>query len=425
MNVQRPSDIDELGRPEGVVGAHALLAPRELVLQDRRALYGLAASLISGESEPSMTTLDHPVTRHRIGEHLAGRLPAAQFRMPRASDLVEPGAGTGAGPAVASRTDSAELLAPALRSVAAEAGVPAGTLGLITRADGDRFNTAAAAVAAGLDRARDLVPDLMTDLEGHVAVVAVLDPKRSGTVVSASSRNVPGLVLLRPGGALDVAESLVHEAAHQRLFDMAITRDLLLSEADGHHGFRPSWRQVVWPIEQTLAAFHAYACLAELARAVPASALRSALGPFTVLPNAVARAAELGQWLADNAHLLGSDADRLVRAILGRPAATTPPVDSSPLPFDRWIGRMFRAEHCRVVPSSDGRFLVGLPGSPPRLFWLDADPSIILQSLDSAGPLPVDQVVRGFENTMQIRDAGARVGAALNTLVLTGLARVS
>ena len=105
-------------------------------------------------------------------------------------------------------------------------------------------------------------------------------------VVSASSRHVPGLVLLRPGGPLDVAEALIHEAAHQRLFDMAITRDLLRADADGQPGFPPSWRRVVWPVEQTLAAFHAYACLAELSRAVPAAERIASLGPHSVLPEA-------------------------------------------------------------------------------------------------------------------------------------------
>lgn len=354
----------------GVVAAHAVLASRAQVLADRRALYRLALDLLGWDVEPSAAVLDHPVSRFRIGEVIAGRTSGDRLRLVEPDDL---GSATGRGPAVAADPDSEQLLAPALRSVAAEAGLPGGAMGLITRAQGERFDGALAEVGAGLDRAAELVPELLADLVGHVALIGILDPARSGAVVSASSRHVPGLVLLRPGGPLEVAESIVHEAAHQRLFDLAITRDLLRGDADDRPGFGPSWRSTTWPVEQTLAAFHAYACLTELAASVP-PAERAAVGPHSVLSEAPERAAEIGQWLAQHPELLGADAVRLVHALLGHPVAAPgeEPEHPSPVPG----GPDFHAEDCRVVPAEDGRSLVGLPGDPPQLFWLDPDATV-------------------------------------------------
>jgi hypothetical protein len=398
------------GRP-GVVEAHALLASRPQVLADRRALYRLALDVAGWEGRAPRAALDHPVSRFRIGELIAGRVSADRLRLVEPDDSAPT---TDGGPAVAAGHDSEHVLAPALRSVAFEAGVPAGTLGLITRADGERFDRALAEVRAGLERAGELVPDLLADLVGHVALIGVLDPRRSGAVVSASSRHVPGLVLLRPGRPLDVAESLVHEAAHQRLFDLAITRDLLRGDADGSGEFPPSWRPTTWPVEQTLAAFHAYACLAELARSVPA-AERAGTGPHSVLSEAPERAAEIGQWLADHADLLGADAVRLVSALQGRPpaAADEEPTRPAPVPAGP-----FHVQECRIVPAEDGRCLVGVPGAPPRLFWLDADAAEVLRILRADGPVPVERIVREFGGHPGSGEPIGRVADALGTLVL-------
>jgi hypothetical protein len=429
MDRQVGNDLADPDRRGTVVAAHARLASREQVIADRRMLYRLAVSLIGGDAATPVAVLDHPITRFRIGQLLAGLIPAARFEMPQQSDLLGGDVDAGAGPVVAGAPESVELLAPALRAIGSAGDVAAGTLGLITGADGDRFGAAAAGVRAGAVLARRLVPDLMADLEGHVALVGVLDPRRSGAVVSASSRFFPGLVLLRPGAALDVAESLVHEAAHQRLFDMAITRDLLRAEADGQRGFRPTWRASVWPIEQTLAAFHAYACLAELARAVPVGELRTALGPHSVLPDAEWRTAEIGNWLADNADLLGSDAVQLVREILGRPAVAAAPIDPPPALLGRWTGRAFRAEDCHVVSAPDGRVLVGLAADPPRMFWLDSDASSVLRILRASASVSIEGVsiegIVGEFEAMTGHDAFTRASAALNTLVQAELAVVS
>jgi hypothetical protein len=399
----------------GVVGAHAVLASRAQVLADRRALYRLALDLIGWDVEPSAAVLDHPVSRFRIGEVIAGRTSGAGLRLVEPDELAP---APGRGPAVAAGPDSERLLAPALRSVAAEAGLP-GALGLITRADDERFDRALAEVVAGLERAGELVPELLGDLVGHVALIGIIDPARSGAVVSASSRHVPGLVLLRPGGPLEVAESIVHEAAHQRLFDLAITRDLLRGDADDRPGFRPSWRSTTWPVEQTLAAFHAYACLAELAASVPPPE-RATVGPHSVLSEAPDRAVEIGGWLAQHRELLGADAIRLVRALLGHPVAVVDEEPSRPSALPD--GPAFHAEECRVVPAADGRCLVGLPAEPPRLFWLDPDAAAVLEVLRVTGPIPAAQIRQRLGERPGSRDTAVRVIDALDTLVMAELA---
>jgi hypothetical protein len=412
-----PHRIDD-GDAGRVVPAHRELSTREQLLVDRRSLYRLALELIGGQDAPVPdAVLDHPLSRYRIGEVLAGRAPVGRLRLAAAGEL-----GDGGAPALVADPEAQRALAPALRSVAAETGATGSAVGLITRADGGRHARVAAEVGAGLRRAAELVPELFADVVGHVDLIGVLDPDRSHGVVSASSRHVPGLVLLRSGDPLEVAESFLHEAAHQRLFDLAITRDLLVPEADAAAGFRPSWRRASWPIEQTLAAFHAYACLAELAGAA-AEEVRRGVGPLSVLPTAGERAAEIGQWLAGHTDLLGADAERLVLALLGEPIAAQAP---SPAPGVRRDGSepVYRVQDCRVRVAADGRWLVGVPGEPPRLFWLAGDAVSVLEILRSAGSARIGRIVGEFGARAGSGDATARVSGALATLVHADLAEV-
>jgi hypothetical protein len=408
------------GRSSRVASAHAVIASRAQVLGDRRALYRLAVQMAGGRPDVPTAVLDDPVSRFRVGEVIAGRQPAAGLRL---RSVAEVAAGApGSGPRIAGAPDAQEALAPALRAVAFETGAPDAEVGLLTAAAPDRFPAAAAEVRAGVDLARALVPDLLADLIGHVALIGLLDPGRCGTVVSASSRYVPGLVLLRPGRPLEVAESFVHEAAHQRFFDLAITRDLLRAESDGRPGFRPSWRSTTWPIEQTLAAFHAYACLVELADSVPPAELTAGVGVHSVLPGAPERAAEIGAWLVEHGDWLGVDADRLVRALLGLPAADQRVAARPPATGPGGSRGVFRAQECVVVPAADGRRLVGVPGPPLRFYWLDADAAAVLGILQSAGPVPVEAIARDLAGVPGADDLFTRVASALDTLVVAELA---
>lgn len=393
-----------------VVAAHARITSRDQVVADRRALYRLALALVGADRDGPVPdhVVDDPAVRYAVGEVLGGRADPRGLRA-----VVGASAPRACGPAVVRDAATARVLAPALAAVAQEAGGTAP--GLIV--DGDpRFPRVADEVAAGLDHARALLPELYADLVGHVALVGILDPEHSGAVVSASSRVMPGVILLRPGGPLEVAESVVHEAAHQRLFDLALTRDMLRADADGDVGCRPSWRTVTWPREQTLAAFHAYACLAELRAALPGS---PALAPHSVLPAAAVRARELGEWLFARPDLLGADAGRLVAALLGRPA----PI--GPGPADLPAGRSYRAGPSTVVPTAEERCLVGLPGAVPRLFWLDVAAAAVLEILREAGEAQAGEIVARYAARSGPGDPFPPVANALETLVLAELATSS
>ena len=402
-------DSDGSSPPRGVVAAHAQLSCSDQLIEDRRALYRLVLTL--GGAKPEGLTdylLDDPVVRHAVGEVLGGRRPPTHLRYVSARAVLE-----GAGPTVVADAATADGLTPTLNAVAQECGDV--TPALIVAGD-PRFPLVAGQVWAGLDLARELLPELYADLIEHVALVGVLDPDRSGAVVSASSRAMPGVVLLRPGSPLEVAESFVHEAAHQRLFDMALTRDMLCGDADGYAGCRPSWRTAIWPLEQTLAAFHAYACLAELRRALPV-APTAALAPHSLLPFAAARARELGEWLLDRSDLLGADAGQLVSALLGRPEPTS--AEPDPPPARGW----YRAAELTLVPTAEGRCLVGVINALPQLFWLDATATRVLGILRESGELSTDKVLSEYMQRYGSDDSVPSVLHALDTLALWGLAR--
>jgi hypothetical protein len=405
---RRPLLRDGVAPLGDVVSAHARVGSPAQLVSDRRALYRLAVSLMDasgGESLPD-DVLDDPALRFAVGEVLAGRMPAGQLCLPphrpyAASDQLIAG-------------DAARVadLEPALAAVAQECGTKPALI-----VEGDlHFGRAVEEVRAGLGAACALVPDLFLDLVGHVAAIGILDPGRSGAVVSASSRSMPGVVLLRAGSPLDVAESFIHEAAHQRLFDMALTCDMLRADADGLEAFRPSWRHTDWPREQALAAFHTYACLAQLWRAVPADPA-PVLAPHSVLPDAASRAREIGEWLFARLDLLGSDACRLVGALLERPLPLAPELRPVPL-----SGGTYRAGQFRVVPTGGGRCLVGVAGAVPQLFWLDRDTATVLQILAGAGESSAEEIRGEFTKRRGLETPGQAVWGALDRLVQSGLA---
>jgi hypothetical protein len=65
----------------------------------------------------------------------------------------------------------------------------------------------------------------------------------------------------------------------------------------------------------------------------------------------------------------------------------------------------------------DGRCLVGIPGVPPRLFWLDADAATVLRILRADGLVRLEQIVEEFGDRPGLGDA-------LDTLVMNELVAV-
>jgi hypothetical protein len=248
---------------------------------------------------------------------------------------------------------------------------------LLTTRHPDRLSASYGRLVAGVELAVRVAPDLALDLLPHVALFAVTaDP--SGRLGSASAREYPGLILLpEPRTAVEVAEALVHEGAHQKFFDLAITRSIFGPGATGAPVFRPSWAPgsaPPWPLEQVFAAWHAYRCLEVFVGCLTASAAGTALHEDSLLPEAASRVAEIGAWLRLHGRYLGADAHELIEALDGVRPAGRPDGEDVELPA---MARLAESPGTLLRPAGS-RTLVATRSTPPNLYWLrNASPSSI------------------------------------------------
>jgi hypothetical protein len=349
---------------------HAAIAPSSALHGERCALYQLATNLLEGDCPQALARdiIDSPLARNQIGNALAGRSQLASSRLIGISALAATDSAAHGLP-VASRPEANSLLTDALDDIGAELERQRDTSArprLLTKVDGDRFTSALTVLRNGVVLARSISPDLIDDLFTHVALIGILDPHHSGGLTSGSSRSFPGLVFLEsPRSSIEVAEALVHESAHQKLFDLGITHDLLTIDSDRCPPFHPPWapEDRLWSLETTLAACHAYACLAKFEQdAGVASGIR-AVNPGSLLPLAHERRDYIGQWLIANGDYLGSDANTLLAGLLGRRPRTarTGAKCSDALATGYVIDAELVFHHC----IASGRVLVGRRSRPP------------------------------------------------------------
>ncbi|WP_439663677.1 aKG-HExxH-type peptide beta-hydroxylase [Lentzea sp. HUAS TT2] len=340
-------------------------------MDERRTLYRLAAEMFAPGTELSDNLADHPIVRYELGRALAGHGGVDPAQLAQVASMGVRDAGV----LVASDPASAEVLEAPLRITAPSGARPEP----LTEADGERFENVLAVVAEGVRLLRELAPDMAEDLLAHVSMLAVLKRETSGGLVSASSRYVPGIVLIdEPTLPMEVAEALVHEGAHEKFFDLAIAREFLDVSAEDADYFETSWSHVQWPLEQTFAAWHAYSCLAQF----NASVGTEQLGSDSLLLKARERADEIGEWLLVHEEDLRVDARWLLRALAGGAvepsgeAVAPSQVDGVTLPPEI-------SEDCHFHPLPDvrykravtGRVVAGRVATPPEVFWLDEDAS--------------------------------------------------
>ncbi|NKQ53537.1 HEXXH motif domain-containing protein [Amycolatopsis sp. K13G38] len=366
---------------------HAALAPTSTLLAERRTLYHLAFEIFTEQSqERRAERLDNPLFRYRIGEALAGR---TLFAATPPDDLVgmttELTAGD-AGLRLVSSADANDRFAHAMRVIHAQSGGPGAPPRLLTEADGEAFARARGMAEAGLRKAYEVSPRLAEDLLPHTSLLAILDPATSGGLVSASSRLFPGLILIdQPSCAYDVAEALVHEGAHQKFFDLAITHDFLGADLSKDRIFHPSWSGASWPVEQVIAAFHAYACMAQFGEEVLARGEAGQLGPTSLLLSAREREAEIGEWLLGAEDALERDARWFLRTFL-REETDSPRPERAELsdlearyalaPLVR-VAQMAAGERVLLARLDEG-------GQPPQLHWLRGQAVEIVEQLSAA-----------------------------------------
>jgi hypothetical protein len=410
--------------------------PVDALLDVRRTLYRLAAELLRPEADSSsldQKVLDSPSFRGRIGKALATGDASLCDEVVSLDAVVVAKGWLRSGPRpipVASRHDANRLLSDAVASVGAQLArqtLDAGSLRLLTDVDGERFAATLELVDQGIGLARSLSPALADDLLAHVALVGIVDPDSSGALASASSRSYPGFVLLSPpDSAIEAAEWMVHEAAHQKLFDLAITGSMLTVESDTCSPFEPSWppegRQ--WPLEQTLAAGHAYACMAQFIDDAGKAVAYDTLGSRSLLPVARERAEIICKWLLGRSEYLSTDAHVLLAGMHGRWPVTVPA---------RRHAVVRTPASCTVEPgltirrcTHGGKALVGRRSQPPELYVVTEEVASLLELLASR---PYGEAMHAFtrrhspaaSNTGS--NAAERVAAVITDLVDLGLIR--
>ena len=381
---------------------HAAIAPAAALIDERRALYRLAVDLFAPGAELSDNLVDHPIVRYEIGRVLAGQGHLDLERLAGAAAVRVRYVGV----AVVSDPAAASLIEAPLRIVAPPGVCPEP----LTESDGARFGDALEIVAEGVRLFREIAPEMVDDLLAHVSMLALLKRETSGGVVSASSRYVPGIVLIdEPSTPLEVAEALVHEGAHEKFFDLAIVKEFVDARAEDVDFFENSWSHARWPLEQTFAAWHAYTCLAQFST----SAGTEPPGPHSLLPVARARATEIGDWLLEHEEVLLSDSRRLLHGLHGSPAGAVmrrSEVDCATLCDETLDDGHFRLHpDVRIRRASTGRAVVGRATQPPGIFWLDSDASWVVGQLNDETPTSVELLLsQACEEWQTISDLALR-----------------
>jgi hypothetical protein len=363
--------------PGDVRGIHAEFGRPDEVIEQRRTIYSGTVELLSGRpaAELDAEVLDNPAVRGHIGAVLAGSVALDVDQLRPAAELVASSCVVDvAGRAVrlASTAVAQSALSGALRRVAEELrrhGDVAQDVTVLTAAD-EAFARARATTVKGLHLVVHLVPDLVLDLVPHIGMLALLARTSSGRLGSASAREFPGLVLIPdPDDPMEVAEAVVHEGAHQKFFDLAMTRSLLGPDPRNAPVFTPGWAPPgapAWSMEQSFAAFHAYCCLSVLADEASRSAHVVELHAGSLLPHARSRMRAIGEWLVSHGDHLGPDGRSLVARLHGQApeVRTTSRADWIPLPLGE-------SEERRVVIRCGTRALVAQAGHPADLYWVD------------------------------------------------------
>lgn len=362
-----------------LVDAHALVSPLGELIDRRRATYEIAVELATGpDPTPDLdpTMIDNPMLRGHLAEVLGGKRAIDITQLTSIETAVGESGRWDVGQIpvrIASTPSAGTRLAAALRRVTAE---------LRRHGEGDIdehlvderspvFQPATRVLRGGVELAFSVVPDLMADLMPHVMLIAMVHRDRAGQLGSASAREYPGLIVLpTPLTALEAAEALVHEGAHQKFFDLAIVGSVFSDNYTQSPLFRPPWAPATshpWPLEQTIAAFHAYSCLA----AFWAKCVEHDIGTLhstSLLPRAAERARTLGGWIADRSEFLGHDGREFIKGLVGKPIRGGRP--NALIDPEEVLARAATAGEPFAVRQCGGWRLVVRWSRPPEIIWL-------------------------------------------------------
>lgn len=144
------------------------------------------------------------------------------------------------------------------------------------------------AAAAALDNAvallGEVIPTLASGVLAHVKVIAVVEGPEA--FESASTREVPGVIFVSDHAfrsRVRLAEALLHESVHHRLYDLQLTRSIFAADYDTAAAgtVTPFWHPpgTRWPFDRALAAAHVYVHLTEWFMALSEHPAAADLGP--------------------------------------------------------------------------------------------------------------------------------------------------
>lgn len=280
----------------------------------------------------------------------------------------------------------------------------------------------------------DLLPALTRSMLEHTAAIGWLDiEKAEGGLASATLPDLPGVILLPKdivrSGTL-VAEGLLHEAAHCKFFDLVMTQDILGSASHGLPIVIPwvtpaSLQQAAWPVDQVVAAAHAYTHLA-------------ALGARGLLEGVAAEAVPIWSELYDRSLGRGSF---LLKALQGTPHWA---LGVAGRQLCGWLDALLRRMETLVEWRRFGQMVgdtrlqreVGIVLSPPLpdgslvvvrsggldAVWLEAPYCAILEAIDST---EFKEIVLKVQELMGVVGARAQIEAMMivQRLLIGGLVR--
>jgi hypothetical protein len=414
---------------------HAFLSPRKELIARRRALYRLAVELLASDAitenlRPDL--IDSPLMRYRVGQAIASGKSLRPSDLVAISDVADAAYRVGTGPIslhLVSRPAADSVLSEFLNKVELELNFQTSANNkthsrFLTRASGAKFSSAREFLSEGVAQATAMSPQLIGDLLPHIELVGFLDSGPNDGLVSASLRDFPGIIIGRsPSSAIEVAELIVHEGAHQKLFELAITHEIFTVESGQCPPFQPPWHSKgrTWPLEQTLAAGHAYACIAQFAEDAGPRMHNQVLAKNSALPHAAQRRDIIVDWLLNYANYCGHDAHLLLEGICGRKpsARINPPVEED------IAARKYRiVEPLKITRNTTwNRTLVGRPSNPPEFYWLDLSTFQVLTALRRSTTYGKVAAAPGQQEEIET-SARHELAAALSRLVALSLITV-
>jgi hypothetical protein len=359
--------------PGDLVRIHASFVKADELVDRRRAVYRAAVAISSSQNGADLgwEKLDNPAVRAHLCEVLAGVASYDPGKVRSLDTLIDPDHSHSVGGSmvrVASAAVARSALVGALRRIDDQMHRHEANSALTLLTAGDSsFAAAARQVVDGSRLLTSLAPELAADLLAHVAVFAIVARSSAVRLGSASVKEYPGLVLVpEPDSPLEIAEAIVHEGAHQKFFDLSITKSIFGSDAEVPK-FRPPWAVAAapkWPLAQTFAAFHAYCCLGAFATTLESSDSDLVPNSSSLLPVAAERAVQIADWLVQREGHLGRDGRALLAQLTGRDADEIEPLVGSVAlerlgPFDR-----------RILVACGDWTLIAQTARPAALYWV-------------------------------------------------------